>query len=202
MKGLTKKQQTALEVIRESYRKSGHSPTVREIAEALGVSSSCSAQRHLDALERKGYIQRDRYKFRAVRLVDEMNPPDQPVTAEVPLVGTVAAGQPILAAENLEGTLSLPCELLPPGNCFLLRVRGDSMIEAGIHDGDLVVIRQQESAEEGDIVAAMVDEEATIKAFYRHGDAIRLQPRNPAMDPIIAREVTILGKAVLAIKRL
>jgi repressor LexA len=199
MKGLTAKQQRVLEVIRTSLRQRGQPPTVREIGQEIGVASSCTVQRHLDALERKGFIKRDRYKYRSIELANS----PFPVFARainVPILGNIAAGSPILAVENIEDTFPLPAEIVGDDEMFMLRVRGDSMINAGILDGDLVAVRQQPSADNGDIVAAMIDEEATVKRFFREADHIRLQPENPAYPPILSREVKVLGKVVLAIR--
>jgi repressor LexA len=199
MKGLTAKQQRVLEVIRTSLRQRGQPPTVREIGQEIGVASSCTVQRHLDALERKGFIKRDRYKYRSIELANS----PFPVFARainVPIVGSIAAGSPVLAVENIEDTFPLPADLVGDDDMFMLRVRGDSMIGAGILDGDLVAVRQQPNADNGDIVAALIEEEATVKRFYREADHIRLQAENPAYPPILAREVKVLGKVVLAIR--
>jgi len=199
MKGLTTKQQRVLDVIRVSLRQRGQPPTVREIGTEIGVASSCTVQRHLDALERKGFIKRDRYKYRSIELANS----PFPVFARainVPIVGIITAGTPILAVENIEDTFPLPADFVGDDEMFMLRVRGDSMINAGILDGDLVAIRQQPSADNGDIVAAMIEEEATVKRFFRESDHIRLQAENPAYPPILARDVKVLGKVVLAIR--
>jgi repressor LexA len=199
MKGLTAKQHRVLEVIRTSLRQRGQPPTVREIGQEIGVASSCTVQRHLDALEKKGFIKRDRYKYRSIELA---NTP-YPVFARainVPIMGHIAAGSPILAVENIEDTFPLPAELVGDDEMFMLRVRGDSMINAGILDGDLVAVRHQQTADNGDIVAALIEEEATVKRFYREADHIRLQAENPAYPPILSRDVKVLGKVVLAIR--
>jgi repressor LexA len=172
-------------------------PTVREIALEVGVSSTATIHQHLAALEAKGYIRRDSYKHRAIELPHAARP-----AVNVPLLGRIAAGQPILAAENREEELPLPRDLVGEGETFALAVKGESMIEAGIYDGDLVVVRRQASASNGDVVAAMLGEEATVKFFYREADRIRLQPANSTMEPIYAREVTILGKVILVIRKL
>src|SRR5262249_38881898 len=199
MKGLTVKQQRVLEVIRTSLRQRGQPPTVREIGQEIGVASSCTVQRHLDALERKGFIKRDRYKYRSIELANS----PFPVFARainVPIVGHIAAGSPILAVENIEDTFPLPADVVGDDDMFMLRVRGASMVGAGIMDGDLGAVRQQPSANNGDIVAAMIDEEATVKRFFREADHIRLQAENPAYPPILARNVKVLGKVVMAIR--
>ncbi len=172
-------------------------PTVREIAQAVGVSSTATVHQHLAALETKGFIRRGSYKHRAIELPHTNRP-----AVNVPLLGRIAAGQPILAAENRDEELPLPRDLVGEGETFALTVRGESMIEAGIHDGDLVVVRRQATAANGDIVAALLGEEATVKLFYREADRIRLQPANSTMEPIYAREVTVLGKVILVIRKL
>jgi repressor LexA len=199
MKGLTAKQQRVLEVIRSTMRDRGQPPTVREIGQEIGVASSCTVQRHLDALVRKGFITRDRYKYRSIQLADSPFPMFARAM-NVPIVGSIAAGAPITAVENIEDTFPLPADLVGDDTIFMLRVRGDSMINAGIFDGDLVAVRQQPTAENGDIVAALLDEEATVKRFFREGDHVRLQAENPDYAPIIARDVKILGKVVLSIR--
>jgi repressor LexA len=199
MKGLTTKQQRVLDVIRSTMRDRGQPPTVREIGQEIGVASSCTVQRHLDALVRKGFITRDRYKYRSIQLADS----PFPIFARamnVPIVGSIAAGAPITAVENIEDTFPLPAEMVGDDTIFMLRVRGDSMIDAGIFDGDLVAVRQQPDAVNGDIVAALLEEEATVKRFFREGDHIRLQAENPAYEPILARDVKILGKVILSIR--
>jgi repressor LexA len=199
MKGLTAKQQRVLEVIRSTMRDRGQPPTVREIGQEIGVASSCTVQRHLDALVRKGFITRDRYKYRSIQLADSPFPMFARAM-NVPIVGSIAAGAPITAVENIEDTFPLPAEMVGDDTIFMLRVRGDSMIDAGIFDGDLVAVRQQPDAVNGDIVAALLEEEATVKRFFREGDHIRLQAENPDYEPILARDVKILGKVILSIR--
>lgn len=171
-------------------------PTVREIAQAVGVSSTATVHQHLEALEAKGFIRRGSYKHRSIELPHVVRP-----AVSVPLLGRIAAGQPILAAENREEELPLPRDLVGEGETFALTVKGESMIEAGIFDGDIVVIRRQPSAVNGEIVAALVEDEATVKFFYREADCIRLQPANSVMEPIFVRDVTILGKVVLVMRK-
>ncbi|MCX8006781.1 MAG: transcriptional repressor LexA [Coriobacteriia bacterium] len=201
---LTRRQEQILDFIRSEIHRKGYPPSVREIGEAVGLSSSSTVHAHLAALERSGYIRRDPTKPRALEVLDfrdtERGVDPRSVTA-VPLVGSVAAGQPILAAENIEATLPLPAEFAGEST-FILRVRGDSMIEAGILDGDFVVVRQQQTADNGDIVVALVEDEATVKRFYREADRIRLQPENSAMEPIFVRDALILGKVVALFRRL
>lgn len=201
---LTRRQEQILDYIRAEIHRVGYPPSVREIGEAIGLSSSSTVHSHLAALEAKGFIRRDPSKPRALEVLDFRDTDaavDYGSVSAVPVVGSVAAGQPLLAAENIEQTLPLPTEFAGEST-FILRVRGESMIEAGIFDGDFVVVRQQQSASNGDVVVAMIDDEATVKTFYRESDRIRLQPENRTMDPIYARDVTILGKVVALFRRL
>lgn len=207
---LTKRQQQILDFIRSEIHRQGYPPSVREIGEAVGLSSSSTVHSHLAALQTKGYIKRDPSKPRALEVYDYRDTGravDYGEVRAVPLVGSVAAGSPILAAENIEATMSLPAEMADEST-FILRVRGDSMVDAGILDGDFVVVRQQPDANNGDIVVAMiVDEhsgepEATVKTFYRESDRIRLQPQNVHLEPIYAREVTVLGKVMALFRKL
>jgi repressor LexA len=200
MKGLTTKQRRVLEVIRQWLRSRGQPPTVREIGNEIGVASSCTVQRHLDALERKGFIKRDRYKYRSIELADSPFPMFARAV-NVPVLGSIAAGAPILASEHIEDTFALPLDIVGDDQMFMLRVRGDSMVNAGIFDGDLVAIRQQPDANNGDIVAALLEDEATVKRFYREGDHVRLEAENPSYDPIIAQEVKVLGRVVMSIRQ-
>lgn len=201
---LTKRQQQILDFIRGEIHRVGYPPSVREIGEAIGLSSSSTVHSHLAALETKGFIRRDPSKPRALEVLDFRDTEtaiDYGHVHSVPVVGQVAAGQPILAAENIEQTLPLPAEFAGE-QTFILRVRGESMIEAGIFEGDFVVVKQQPTASNGDIVVAMIDDEATVKTFYREADRIRLQPENSSMEPIYARDVTILGKVVALFRRI
>lgn len=201
MKGLTTKQQRVLEVIRQAMRHRGQPPTVREIGREIGVQSSCTVQRHLDALERKGFISRNRYKYRSIELTDTPIPPFVRAV-NVPILGQIAAGAPILAEENIEDTFPLPMELVNDGdNVFMLRVRGDSMINAGIYDGDLVAIRHQQVANNGEIIAAMIEDEATVKRFYKDGRKVKLVAENPAYEPIVTDNCQILGKVIMSIRQ-
>ncbi|UCC68211.1 MAG: transcriptional repressor LexA [Armatimonadota bacterium] len=202
MQGLTGRQQQVLEGIHQIIKEKGYPPTVREIGERLGLRSSCTVQRHLEALERKGYIKRDRTKARSVEIVQAPDPTMIPVTmVPVPVVGTVPAGQPILATENIEEVFPLPRDVVKDDQCFMLQVEGESMIEAGIFDGDYVVVRQQPYAEDGDIVVALLEDEATVKRFRRRRSSIRLEPANKKMKPIIADDVQIVGKVLMSIRR-
>jgi repressor LexA len=159
-------------------------------------------QRHLETLERKGYIRRNPTKARTVEIIDADDPVMVPrPSVPVPLVGAVAAGSPILAVENIEDVFAMPAGLIPEEGCFMLRVKGDSMVEAGLFDGDLAVVRQQKTANDGDIVVALLDDEATVKRFYRDNGKVRLQPANPAMEPIITDQAQIIGKVILGVRR-
>ncbi len=194
---LTHKQQEILDCIKQHLRSKGYPPSVREIGQMVGLSSSSTVHFHLGKLESLGLIRRDPTKPRAIEILDETSWPNQTLIP-VPLVGRVAAGQPILAIENIEETYPLPAELVNNAeNVFMLTVSGESMINAGILDGDYIVVKEGPTAENGDIVVALVDgEEATIKRFYREKNRIRLQPENDAMEPIYAQNVSIIGKAI------
>jgi repressor LexA len=202
MQGLTSRQQQVLEGIHQIINEKGYPPTVREIGERLGLRSSCTVQRHLEALERKGYIKRDRTKARSVEIVQAPDPTMIPVPMiPVPVVGTVPAGQPVLAAENIEEVFPLPRDVVKDDQCFMLQVEGDSMIEAGIFDGDYVVVRQQPYADDGDIVVAMLEDEATVKRLRRERNRVHLMPANKKMKPIVAGDVKIVGKVLMSIRR-
>ncbi len=194
-KSLTKKQDRIFGFVRKHVQDIGYPPTVREIGTAFGISEK-GAHDHLNAIEKKGYIRRAPKKPRAIEIL-EFVPQKLPQTAvEVPIVGRVAAGEPVLASENLDGTLPVPREVVKEDICFALRISGQSMIDAGIFEGDLVIVRSQNYADAGDIVVALLDEEATVKRFFRDGNKIRLQPENSVMSPIIVDDAQILGKVV------
>lgn len=192
---LTPRQREILDYIGKQIRERGYPPSVREIGEAIGLSSSSTVHGHLARLEEKGYLRRDPDKPRAIEVTGERQLRQQRLVT-VPLVGRVTAGEPILAVQNIEETYALPYDLVHGDSIFMLRVQGDSMINAGIFDGDLVLVRQQSAARNGDVVVALLDEEATVKRFFHEGDRVRLQPENPAHNPILTREVQILGKVV------
>lgn len=195
---LTKRQREILDFIVSEMHRKGYPPSVREIGLAVGLSSSSTVHSHLAALEAKGFIRRDPAKPRAIEVFDyrDTHAPLSPSqVAAVPVVGQIAAGQPLLADENIEEFIALPADYVADGS-FVLRVSGDSMIEAGIHDGDLLVVRQQQTAADGDIVVALIEDEATVKRFFKEGGRVRLQPENPAMEPIYTSDVVILGKAI------
>ncbi|WP_230501927.1 transcriptional repressor LexA [Sutcliffiella rhizosphaerae] len=197
MMKLSKRQQDILDYIKQEVQAKGYPPSVREIGEAVGLASSSTVHGHLARLESKGLIRRDPTKPRAIEIMeDELVPKISAVN--VPIIGKVTAGQPITAIENVEDYFPLPDRYVAPDeHVFMLEVMGDSMIEAGILDGDYVIVRQQQSANNGDIVVAMTEEdEATVKRFYKEKDYIRLQPENSTLEPIIVRNVSILGKVI------
>ncbi len=206
---ITKRQQAVLNCIEQCIREKGYGPTVREICTSLGLSSPSTVHVHLNALESKGYIKRDPLKSRSIALaysIDEDIVVDDESelrnVVDVPLVGDVAAGVPILAEQNITNSISLPTEIVGDSPSFMLSVRGDSMIDIGINDGDYVVVKEQPVANNGDIVVAIVEDGATVKRFYKEHDHIRLQPENSAMDPIIVENCSIAGKVVAVFRRL
>ncbi|MCR8656858.1 transcriptional repressor LexA [Paenibacillus endoradicis] len=202
MKQLSKRQLSILDFIKQEVKDKGYPPSVREIAEAVGLLSSSTVHGHLDRLEKKGFIRRDPSKPRAIEILDQdMIEEDSNIipfpVKHIPVIGKVTAGIPITATENIEDYLPLSTNFVGDSNVFILNVIGESMIEAGIHNGDLVIVRQQQTANNGDIVVAMTeDDEATVKTFYREKDHIRLQPENSSMEPIRLQNVTILGKVI------
>lgn len=207
---VTKRQQAVLDNIEKHIREKGYGPTVREVCQDLGLSSPSTVHVHLKALEEKGLIKRDPLKSRSISLacpLEEANEPNiiKPEfrnVVNVPLVGNIAAGEPILAEENIEDTITLPTEIVGDAPSFMLSVRGDSMIEAGINDGDYIVVKEQPVANNGDIVVAIVDDGATVKRFYKESNAIRLQPENSSMDPIIVNDCSICGIVVAVFRRI
>ena len=208
---ITKRQQAVLDVIEQCIREKGFGPTVREVCQALGLSSPSTVHVHLKALEEKGLIKRDALKSRSIALtypLDHTEDATNIVNAQfddivsVPLVGDVAAGVPILAEQNITNTMSLPIEIVGDAPSFMLSVHGESMIEAGINDGDYVVVKEQPVANNGDIVVAIIDDGATVKRFYKEQDHIRLQPENSSMDTIITTDCSIAGKVVAVFRRL
>lgn len=201
MHELTPRQRQILEFIKREVQQRGYPPSVREIGQAVGLSSSSTVHGHLNKLEEKGYIRRDPTKPRAIEVLEPSGAPSGSVIY-APVVGRVTAGEPILAVENIEGYFPLAREFAGAGELFLLQVRGDSMIKAGILDGDYVIVRQQPDALNGDIVVALLGEEATVKRFYRENGHVRLQPENDAYPPIVARDVQILGKVIGVYRRL
>ncbi len=191
---ITPKQQEILEYIKETILKKGYPPAVREICEAVNLKSTSSVHSHLETLERNGYIRRDPTKPRTIEIIDDYFNLARREVVNVPLLGTVAAGMPLLAQENIENYFPIPTEMLPDKEVFMLRVKGDSMIEAGIFNGDLIFVEKTVTAENGEIVVALLDDSATVKRFYKENGHYRLQPENASMEPIIVDEVQILGK--------
>ena len=192
---ISSKQQEILDYIKNEILNRGFPPAVREICEAVHLKSTSSVHSHLEALEKNGYIRRDATKPRAIEIIDDNFNLARREVVNVPLVGTVAAGQPILAVENIETYFPVPAEFMPNEQSFMLRVKGDSMVNAGIFDGDQVLVKQQTSAENGDIVVALVEDSATVKTFYKEDGYYRLQPENDSMDPILVQDnLQILGK--------
>ncbi len=191
---ISAKQQEILDFIKSEILSRGYPPAVRDICEAVHLKSTSSVHSHLETLEKNGYIRRDPTKPRAIEIMDENFYMLRKEISNVPLVGTVAAGQPILAAENIESYFPIPTEYLPNAETFMLRVKGESMVNAGIYDGDRILVQQQNTADNGDIVVALLEDSATVKTFYKEEGHYRLQPQNDSMNPIYVDEVTILGK--------
>ena len=190
---ITAKQQEILTYIKECILKKGYPPAVREICEAVHLKSTSSVHSHLESLEANGYIRRDPTKPRAIEILDDEFALNRREMVQVPIIGTVAAGEPILAQEHIEDYFPIPAEILPNTDTFMLKVKGESMINAGICDGDVIIVKQQNTASNGDMVAALVDDSATVKTFYKEDGHIRLQPENDNMDPIIVPDCQILG---------
>lgn len=194
MRELSAKQQQILSYLKSEVQKKGYPPSVREICQAVGLKSTSTVHAHLSRLEKKGYIRRNPTKPRAIEILDQTDKKD---VVEVPIVGTITAGTPILAVQNIEDTFPLPVNFLNyDTDVFMLRVKGESMIEAGIFDRDLILVRQQSSADNGDIVVALLEDSATVKTYYKEKDYIRLQPENATMSPIITKDVKVLGKVI------
>ncbi len=193
---ISKKQQEILEFIKDQILTRGFPPAVREICEAVNLKSTSSVHSHLETLERNGYIRRDPTKPRAIEILDDQFNLTRREMVQVPIIGQVAAGQPILAQENIEDYFPFPADQMPNKQLFLLRVKGESMINAGILDGDFVLVEQEATASNGDMVVALIEDGATVKTFYREEGVFRLQPENDFMDPIIVKEVSILGKVI------
>ena len=193
---ITDKQKEILEYIKEMILKKGYPPAVREICEAVHLKSTSSVHSHLESLEKNGYIRRDPTKPRTIEILDDDFALTRREVVNVPVIGTVAAGTPILAEQNIEDYLPIPAEMLPNKEVFMLKVKGNSMIEAGIYSGDKVIVAKQPDAENGDKVVALVDDSATVNTFYKENGHFRLQPENSTMDPIILDHVEILGKVI------
>ena len=193
---ISAKQSEILEYIKEQLLSKGYPPAVREICNAVHLKSTSSVHSHLETLEKNGYIKRDPTKPRAIEIVDENFNLTRKEMRNIPILGTVAAGQPIFAEQNISGYFPLLADELPSGDLFILNVRGESMVNIGIYDGDKVIVRQSPSASNGDIVVALVDDSATVKTYYKEDGRYRLQPENDTMDPIYVNEVIILGIVV------
>ena len=193
---ITEKQQEILDYMKTQIINRGFPPSVREICEAVNLKSTSSVHSHLESLEKNGYIRRDPSKPRAIEIVDDCYNLTRRELVNVPMVGTVTAGQPILAVENIEGYFPIPMEYMPNHETFMLRVKGESMINAGIFDGDQILVQKQNTANNGDFVVALLDDSVTVKTFYKENGYFRLQPENDTMDPIIVNDVSILGKVI------
>ena len=191
---ISKKQSEILEYIKEQILEKGYPPDVREICEAVHLKSTSSVHAHLETLEKNGYIRRDPTKPRAIEICDDSFQLVRNEMTSIPIIGTVAAGQPILAAENIEGYFPVPVDMVPNAETFILKVKGDSMINAGIFSGDQIFVERTNVARNGDMVVALVDDSATVKTFYKEQGHVRLQPENDTMDPIIVDDCDILGK--------
>lgn len=193
---ISDKQREILEYIKKEILNRGYPPAVREICEAVKLKSTSSVHAHLETLEKNGYIRRDPTKPRAIEIVDDNFNLTRREMVNVPIVGKVAAGTPILAVENIDNYFPIPMEFMPNEQTFMLQVQGESMINAGIYDGDMILVQQQQTARNGEIVVALVEDSATVKTFYKEDGYYRLQPENDTMDPIIVSDVSILGKVI------
>ncbi|EGG84869.1 repressor LexA [Lachnospiraceae bacterium 2_1_46FAA] len=193
---ISQKQSEILEYIKSEILKRGYPPAVREICEAVNLKSTSSVHSHLETLEKNGYIRRDPTKPRAIEIIDDMFNLTRRDLVQVPMIGRVAAGEPLLAQENIEDYFPIPAELMPNNQVYMLQVQGESMINAGILDGDYVLVEQCNTVSNGQMVVALVEDGATVKTFYKEEGIYRLQPENDTMSPIIVQEVTILGKVI------
>ncbi|MEY8516106.1 transcriptional repressor LexA [Lachnospiraceae bacterium 29-84] len=191
---ISDKQREILEYIKSEILNRGYPPAVRDICEAVHLKSTSSVHSHLETLEKNGYIRRDPTKPRAIEIMDDSFNMVRREMVNVPVLGRVAAGEPLLAVENIESYFPIPAEFMPKQQAFILHVKGDSMINAGILDGDNILVQSQQTAENGDMVVALLDDSATVKTFYKENGCFRLQPENDTMDPIIVKECNILGK--------
>ena len=193
---ISKKQSEILEYIKSEILQRGYPPAVREICEAVNLKSTSSVHSHLETLEKNGYIRRDPTKPRAIEIIDDTFNLTRRDMVQVPIIGRVAAGEPLLAQENIEEYFPIPSDFMPNNDTYMLKVKGESMINAGILDGDYVLVEKKETAGNGDMVVALVEDGATVKTFYKEEGIYRLQPENDSMDPIIVSEVSILGKVI------
>jgi repressor LexA len=193
---ISNKQKEILEYLKSQIINKGYPPAVREICEAVKLKSTSSVHSHLETLEKNGYIRRDPSKPRAIEIIDDEFNLTRRELVNVPIVGSIAAGQPILAVENIESYFPIPSEYMPNEETFMLKVKGDSMINAGIHNGDFILVQKQSHAKNGDYVVALLGEEVTVKTFYKENGYYRLQPENDLLEPIIVSELNILGKVI------
>ena len=193
---ITKKQTEILEYIKSQILNKGYPPSVRDICTAVNLKSTSSVHAHLETLEKNGYIRRDPTKPRAIEIIDDNFNLTRREVVNVPLIGQVAAGQPLLAVENITGYFPIPAEFIPKEEVFMLNVKGESMVNAGIYDGDQIIVKQQSTASNGDLVVALVDDSATVKRFYKENGHIRLQPENDFMEPIIVDSCEVIGKVI------
>lgn len=193
---ISQKQQEILEYIKSQILERGFPPAVRDICEAVHLKSTSSVHSHLETLEKNGYIRRDPTKPRAIEILDDSFNFMRREMVNVPIIGRVAAGEPILAEQNIENYFPIPMEFMPNNQTFILKVKGESMINAGILDGDMVLVEQRATARNGEMVVALIEDGATVKTFYKEDGNIRLQPENDTMDPIIVTDVQILGKVI------
>ena len=193
---ITKKQTEILEYIKSQILNKGYPPSVRDICTAVNLKSTSSVHAHLETLEKNGYIRRDPTKPRAIEIIDDNFNLTRREVVNVPLIGQVAVGQPLLAVENITSYFPIPAEFIPKEEVFMLNVKGESMVNAGIYDGDQIIVKQQSTASNGEIVVALVDDSATVKRFYKENGHIRLQPENDFMEPIIVDSCEIIGKVI------
>ena len=193
---ITKKQTEILEYIKSQILNKGYPTSVRDICTAVNLKSTSSVHAHLETLEKNGYIRRDPTKPRAIEIIDDNFNLTRREVVNVPLIGQVAAGQPLLAVENITSYFPIPAEFIPKEEVFMLNVKGESMVNAGIYDGDQIIVKQQSTASNGEIVVALVDDSATVKRFYKENGHIRLQPENDFMEPIIVDSCEIIGKVI------
>lgn len=198
---ITQKQSDILEFIKSELLSKGYPPTVRDICNAVNLKSTSSVHAHLETLEKNGYIRRDPTKPRAIEIIDENFSLTGREIVNVPIVGRVAAGEPLLATQNIENYFPIPMEFMPNNEVFMLEVKGESMINVGIYEGDWIVVEKRNTARNGEIIVALVDDSATVKTFYKEDGHIRLQPENDHMDPIIVPDCKILGKVISLYRR-
>ncbi len=202
MKTLSEKQQLVLDFLKKEVKEKGYPPSVREICDAVGLKSTSTAHGYLARLERAGYIRKDPSKPRAIEILNVDGSSSEPELVHIPIIGSITAGEPILAVENIEDTFPIPISYVKGNdNVFMLKVKGESMINAGIFDKDLILVKEQHDADNGDIVVALIEDFATVKRFFREDGHVRLQPENDAMSPIIVRDVTVVGKVIGLFRR-